>query len=157
MQMIRRTVAERGDVETFEDVQHLERDEALRARRKFEQIVAAVVCRQRLHPLGAMVGQIAFVDQAVARLHIGRDRASDRSGVERVAAAIRNHVQRRRQPRVGEDLAGPRGLAVRKKRARRRRVEREPFSRLAPVGRDDLLHREPVPCVRRRRRQSLCE
>ena len=150
-------MAERGDIEAFEDVQHLERDEALRARRQLEQFVAAVVRRQRLHPLGAMVGQIAFVEQTVARSHVGGNRASDRPGVEGVTAAVGNQIERRRQPGVGKDLAGSWCAAVREERARRRRVQREPFGRRVPVGSDDLLHREPVTCVRRRRRERLRE
>ena len=88
VQVLGGVVAERLDVEALEDVQHLERDEPLRVRRHLVHVVAAVVRRDRIDPVRLVLGEVAFVEQAVALLHVGDDRAGDRALVERVAAAL---------------------------------------------------------------------
>ena len=106
VQVRRRVVSERLDVEALEDVEHLERDDALRVRRQLEDLVAAVGRRDRRDPVGVMRGEVGRRQQAAALLHVGGDRLRDRPAVERVAPATRNRVERRREARVLEDLAG---------------------------------------------------
>ena len=50
MQRLRRSEAHRAQVEAFENVQHLQRGDALTVRRQFEDIVAAIIHRDRIDP-----------------------------------------------------------------------------------------------------------
>eukprot|EP00754_Rhynchopus_humris_P048973 Rhum_TRINITY_DN8102_c0_g1::Rhum_TRINITY_DN8102_c0_g1_i1::g.26220::m.26220 len=109
VEVVGRVVSEGAQVEVLEDVQHLDGCDALRVRRQLEDLVlAAVRRRHRLHPL-TVVRREVLARQAQARrrrrlLVRGRDAAV----VELLAAAVRDLLQRVRQRRVLEDLAGAR-------------------------------------------------
>ena len=123
-------MAERRDVEAFHDVQHLERDEALRARRHLEHVVAAIVGRDRIDPVGLVIGEVAQLEQPVARLHVGDDRAARsipcRTRRVRPCAIISSDA---RQPRVREDVAVRGRPALRQERGRRWRDRRRASAR----------------------------
>ena len=70
-------------------------DEPLRVRRQLVDVVAAIVGRDRLDPVGIVLGEVALVEQAVALLHVGGDRLGDRSLVERIASALGDLLERR--------------------------------------------------------------
>ena len=157
MQIVGGVVAERRDVEAFEDVQHLERDEALRARRHLEQVVAAIVVVEiGCDPVGACARR-SRVRRAGRRARAcRRDRARDRPGVERVAAASRNQLEA--SPRAAGWRRSRRGAARGRPGRNVRAAAGSCASRSAdslPVVRDDLLHREAVARVADRRLQRL--
>ncbi len=72
----------------LEDVQHLERREALSGRRQLEDVVAVVVGGDRLDPLGLEVRQVGLGHHAAARLDLGDDRVGDRALVVSVPAVL---------------------------------------------------------------------
>ena len=147
MQVVGGVVAERLDVKPFHDVQHLERDEALRARRHFVDVVTAVIGRDGLDPVGLVVGEVAHFEQAVAGFHVGDDRAGDRSLVKRVAALLGDHIQRARQPRVCEDVALFHRLAIRQEGRSGVRIGRQCLEAVVPLVGHQLGDRKSVARV----------
>ena len=157
VQIRRRIVSERFEVEPLQDVQHLERAEALRIWSELVHGVAAIVGRDRIEPFRGVVGEVARVEQAVALLHVGRNGRGDRALVERVASAACDLFERRREMRVGEDLAGLGRVAVGKERRRRDRIGAQLPLAVMPLAADDLGHGVPVSRVLDRRRDRARE
>ena len=75
----------------------------------------------------------------------------DRPLVERVAAAPCDLLERRREVRVAEDVAGRRRMAAGQERGRRGRIAREQRFDVLPLVRDDLADRVAVARVADRR------
>ena len=151
----RRLISHRLQVESLEDVQHLEDRRALGVRRELVHVVSAVPRRDRLDPVRRVLGEIALVEQPVALFHVRDNGAGDRTLVEGVAAAGGNRLERRRQVGVGEHLARPRRMASGKERGRRHRIGRELPLAVLPLSADDLGHRIAVLRVPNRRRHRL--
>src|SRR5581483_4936586 len=59
MKIVGAVVLERAELERLGELQHCQRDDALRRRRQLVDIVAAVVRRRRLDPIGAAIGEIS--------------------------------------------------------------------------------------------------
>ena len=150
-------MSERLQIEAFENVQHLQRGDALRVRRELEHVVAAIGRGDRIEPVRRVSAEVRFGQQPVAAFHVLGDRPRDRTAVERVAATLRDRLQRCRQPRIREDLAGRRRPAARKERSRRGGVARQRGLGTLPLHGNDLAHREAIPRISDRRLQRLCE
>ena len=68
LQRLRRLKPVAAHVEVLNDVQHLQRGQPLRVRRHPIHIHAAILCHQRLHPLGMVFAQILGDNQPPMRL-----------------------------------------------------------------------------------------
>ena len=91
-----------------------------------------------------MLGEIAFVEQSVALLHIGDDRARDRTLVKGVAPAAGNLLQGRGEVGIGEDLARLRRPSGGQKRRRGGGIGGELPLAVLPLPGDDLGHGKAV-------------
>ncbi len=96
----------------LEDVQHFERRESLARRRQLEYVVAVVIRRNRLGPLGLEFAEVRFRHHAAVRLLFGDDRIGNRAAVERVATLRLDQPQRFREARIPDDAVQRRRLAV---------------------------------------------
>ena len=157
VQIVGAVVAERLDVVALENVQHLERHEALGIGRHLVDVVAAVARVNRVHPIRLVAGEIGLGEKPAALLKVGRDGASDRALVERIASSRGHLLQRSRQVRVAEDVARPRHAPARQKHCSRGRICRQLPGRGVPLVRDDLGHGVTITCVADGRRQRTRE
>ena len=90
-------VAERLQIVALENVEHLERHDALGVGRQLQDLVAAIRGRERLDPVGMIRSKIRGGDEAAALLKIVGDRLADRPTVERIASAARDLLQTTRR------------------------------------------------------------
>jgi len=74
--------------EAFENVQDLERGDALAVRRQFKDIVAPVTARDRIDPCRCMFLEIDFAKEPAGLLHELVDLVRDLSFIESVAAFL---------------------------------------------------------------------
>ena len=139
------------EVVALEDVEHLQRRDALPVRRQLPHVVAAVVSGHRLDPFGAVRGQVGRGEVAAVGAHVGVD-ASARC---RPCRTHRGRLRRSRSSvlarRIAEDLALGRRAAV----GHEGLGEAGYFCSVARVARpafgDDLGHRKAVARVGDRR------
>ena len=150
-------MAERVQVETLEDVEHLEGDEALGVRRDLVDGDVLVGRRDRLDPVGVVRLQIVESHEATLALNEFRDGARDLSAIERVGAFGRDLSERAREVGLAKELAVTGRAAVHEVRLRRRRLARELLLGSLPVRRDDLGDRKPVLGVADGRLEKLCK
>ena len=97
-------VAHLREVEAFEDVEHLERGDALRVGRQLIDVVAAVIDGDGFDPGGLVVLEVGLAEKTAVGAHEGVDLIGDLALVEGVAALFRDQAERVRQRRVLEDL-----------------------------------------------------
>src|SRR5262249_15164815 len=105
-------------------------------------------------PIGLVINEVELFEQTVPLLHVGDDRLSDGTSVERVTTGLADHLQRRGQPGVREDVAWFRRTAVWEKSRRRYRIAGELLLTAGPLTTDDLRDRITVSCVLDRRRHD---
>ena len=87
MQMVGAAEAGAAEVEALQDLQHLERGDALAVGRQLPHVVAAVVDAERFDPLGAVRGEVFVAEEAAdSRMNASIVRAIV-AAVEGVAAA----------------------------------------------------------------------
>ena len=89
VQCVGRIAPHRPQIESFENVQDLQRGDALAVRRQFKNVVAAVICRDRIDPRAGMFFEIGFAQITAVRLHEGVDLVRDLAFVESVASLSR--------------------------------------------------------------------
>ena len=148
-------MAHRGDVVLLEDVQNLQRGDALAVRRQFPDVVAAIAGADRLDPVGGVLLEVAQRDQATDRLAVANDLPGDPALVKRLRPLLADGTIDLGQVAVGHAFAFPRRAAVLEKcAAGGRRFAEDHFAGL-PVAGDDLRHRKAVPRVTNRRRKRL--
>ena len=141
----------------FENVQNLERGDPLAVGRQFPDVVAAIIGRNWLDPVGRVILEVLHAEIAAVRLAEGDDLLGDRAAVIGIAAAVGDHAQAVRQVRVAEDLAHLRGPAVGIIRGGRFGiVGRDAFARL-PIAGDDLADRKTLFGILNRWGQQLRE
>ena len=104
-----------GKIVSFQQIQQLKCGNALCIGRQLVDLVAAIVSRNRGHPLRFMCLQILVPQKTVVLCHVGIDLVCDVSGVEGITAVSRDHSVRVCQTRVAKQLARYRCLAVRHK------------------------------------------
>ena len=92
-------------IESFENVQDLQRRDALAVRRQFKNVVAAIIRRNRIDPGRCVLLEIGFAQIAAVRLHERVDLVRDLAFVKSVAAFFADQAQRLRQRRILEDVA----------------------------------------------------
>ena len=102
-----------------------------------------------------MIGQVFLGEQPFPSLHVLGNRPGDDALVEHVASALRDQLERGRQLRVLEHVAGRGRLAVDEERRRGIRVLGEQRLHALPLVRDDLADRVAVARVLDRRLQCL--
>ena len=143
------------DVETFEDVQHLQGGDALAIGRQFKDFVAPVVGGDRLDPFRAMAGQVLVAEETTVLLHIAGNRPGHLALVEDVPASPRDLLIGIRQGRIAEHVALAGGTAAGSEDLLESRIAREPGDAALPVIGDDLGHRESLPGVTDRRVENF--
>src|SRR4029077_910909 len=97
--------------ESFENVQYLQRGNALTVRRKLENIVAAIIRRDRLHPGGRMLLEVGFSQKAAISPHEIVDLVRDFSFVKNVATFFTDQPQSFSEPWIFENIALGRSAA----------------------------------------------
>ena len=99
-------------IESFENVQHLKRSDALAVRRQLENIVAAIVGRDGIDPRRCVLFKVGLAQKAAIRLHEIVDLVSDLAFVKTVAPFLADQSQRFRQRRIFENVAFGRRVAL---------------------------------------------
>ena len=129
----------------------------LAVRRQLEDVVAAVIHRDRIDPGGSVLLEIGFPQVAAVRLHEGVDLVRDLAFVENVAALFADQSQAMRQRRVLENVAfaGRTAFAIERvgfeKAAGKSFVKRDAAR---PIPGDQLRDREAFLRIFRRRERS---
>ena len=131
------------DVEPLDDVQGLQRGDALAVGRAFPAGDAPVVGGNRLVPIGGVGRQVLGGQPPAVLLDEGRHLFSDRAVVEGLAAALGDGPQRGCKRGEPDQVALPRGVPVHQ-HLLPRRVGAQLGQEILPLKRDDLGHREAV-------------
>jgi hypothetical protein len=131
-------------IETLDQLQNLERREALRVRRELARGVAAIGDRDRLHPFGPKRLEVAGAQGRPFRLEGPADPFGEFSVVEGARPLVRNPLQRAGQVVLHEPIALAQPAPAGKEDRGRRGVLRE----------DRLILRDPVG-ERARDRQAV--
>ena len=148
---------ERAQVERFEQVEHLQRGNALAVGGQLPHVVPAVVRRYWCLPLIFMVHEILERKIALLGLAESDDLFRDLSLVERLGPLFGKEPIRGRQPRVLEDLPHSRRTACEQVCGRRVGPRSKCRLAAAPVSRDDLAHGKTLFARGNRRRQQFGE
>jgi hypothetical protein len=96
----------------LKDVQHFQSCEALAGRRQLEHVVAVVVGRDRVRPLGLEFAKVGLRHHAAVGGHLRDDRIGNFAAIESVASLRLDQSQRSREPRIPDDAIERRRLAV---------------------------------------------
>jgi len=137
------------------DVEHDERGNAGRIRRKFGNRPAAIGRGDRRHPFGLKVRQIGRRHGAALLFRQLKDRLSDRSAIESVTAFVRDQLVRLRQIGILEHFSCARRPPVDQVCFGRIGMLRQLVRRSRPATRNDLTHGESVFRVINRWSQDL--
>jgi len=105
MQIVGTVTTHRAQIIALEQIEHLQDGDPLAVGRKLPHVVAAVVGRDRLDPLGRMVGEILQVEKPVALPAGGDDLFRDRTAIKRVATPLGDQPIVRGQLGILEHLA----------------------------------------------------
>ena len=152
-----RVVAHRGDVVLLEDVQNLQRGDALAVRWQFPDVVATIAGADRLDPVRGVSLEIFHRDQTTDRYAVAHDLLRDPAFVKRLRPLLADGTIDLCQVAVGHAFAFPRRAAVLEKcPAGGRRFAENRFSGL-PIASNDLRHGKAVPRVTNRRRKRLSQ
>jgi hypothetical protein len=145
MQRLRRVESPLAQRKALEDVQHLQRGDALSVGRQLGHRPAAVAGLDRLDPFGLELRKIVERHGAALLAHDVHDRLRGGAPVVAVATLFGDAAERSRQVRVLEDLARA-GWALAIDEVRRAGVGLlgEELQRLGPVVGGDLHDREAV-------------
>ena len=145
----------------FEQIEDLQRGDALPVRRQFPDVVTAIVGADRVDPFAGVRGHVLIAQETIVGIEIRIDAARDLALVERIAAAVRDLLQCIREIRIAPHLA----FARRASGFRRAAIDGELFLEprplrqhrhaAAPVIRDDVVHRMTVARVTDGGRQIL--
>ena len=132
--------AEAGSAEVvpLEDLQHLQRGDALAVGRQLPHVVTAVVERSRVRPTRCGVRRGRRREEPAGVAHVGLDRAGDVAAIEGVATAAGDLLERVGEARVAKRFAVPRRLAVRQERVGEAREFATLGEPAAPAAGDDL-------------------
>ena len=104
-------MAERLQVEPFEDIQHFERSHPLSIRRQLHDLIAAICRHHGIDPVRVMLGKVRGCDQTLPPLHVLGNRLRNRAFIERVASFLGDELQRPGQRRISEYVPARRRLA----------------------------------------------
>ena len=137
-------MAERPQVEAFEDVEHLEGRHALAVRRQLVETIALVVCADGLNPVGVLCGEVVHRHRPVEAVEVLDDPPSDLTLVEGVTAALGELTIGPSEARVGDYLTVFGGLPVQQILSGEMGVAREAGSLGGPSGGSDLGHGEAL-------------
>ena len=138
----------------FHDVEHHQRRNSLGVRRNLINRPAAILGRNRRHPLGLKAGQVLHRHGAALFAADGNDRFSRASLVVAVAAIAGDHPQARRQFGIAKHLARLRRASVDQVRGRRVSLRAQQFERVVPQSGRHLVHRKSFVGIKNSRRQQ---
>lgn len=155
MHVLGRAERDLGKIVAFQDVEHLQRRDALAVGWQLPHVITAVIGAHRLDPFALMAGHVLVTQVAAIGLEVGADGACDRPLVERVAAAVGDLLQGVGQVRVLPQLALARGVPVDGELLLEAGVLRQPRYRAVPVIGNGFGHRMAFARVADRRSQVL--
>src|SRR5215210_4869210 len=115
MDALRTKGVQQGEVEAFEDVEHLERSDALAGRWYLVHPDAPVVCVDRLYPEGLVSREVLFVQVTASFSYGTRDAPSDLTSIKSIGPIFSDGSKRPREVLLVEELAGPRSAALQQK------------------------------------------
>ena len=138
---------ERREVETGQDVQHQQRDDALAVGRALVDVQVAVSGADRRHVVGARGGEVVHRVQAAGRLQRSRHVGGDGPGVKGLAAAFGDGAQRIGERRLAVDFAGGERASPGQEYRPRMRVRGELAGLARPHVGDHLVNRISVARV----------
>ena len=92
-------------IESLEDAERHQGDDALSVRRQLEDAVSAITAADRLDPFGLRLIEVFADEVAAGPLQRGKDPVADLSAIERVAAILADRAPRPRKILLMEDLA----------------------------------------------------
>ncbi len=153
--MLGRAEADLGKIVAFQDIEHLQRRDALAVGRQFPHVIATVIGADRLDPFALVAGQILIAQKAAIGLEVGTNGARDLALIERVAPAIGDLLQGIGQVRVLPQFALARGMPVEGELLLEAGVLRQPRHGAVPVIGDRFGNRVSLTRVADRRRQVL--
>src|SRR5260370_41229873 len=86
-----------SQIQSFKNVQYLQRGDALTVRRQFKNIVAAIIRRDRIDPCRCMFFEVDFAQKSAVLAHELVDLVRDLTFVKSVATFLSNLSQRLRE------------------------------------------------------------
>src|SRR5207253_10492565 len=102
VQRLGRVASQGAQIESFENVQHLQRGNTLTVWRKLEDLVTAIVYRHRIDPCRGMLLEIRFPQEPAIGTHKCCDFVRCLDFVESVATFLSNQAMRSRHIWVRE-------------------------------------------------------
>ena len=102
----------RAQVESLEDVQHLQRGDALAVGREFINVVPAIISGNRLDPRRGMVLEIGLAEPAAVGAHEAVNLVRDLAAIKGIATPVGQQLIGMGERRIPEDLALLRRLAL---------------------------------------------
>ncbi len=143
MDVIRSVVTMGFQIETLDNVQHLERDRALRVLAHFINFISAVIRVDRIDPVGIELGKIRRGQQTVVPAGKFHNLLSKLALIEDIAATVSNQLQGTAKAGISEDLAMTWSGAIQQIRSCRvRRVPQFLFVTL-PLSGNDFRYGKP--------------
>src|SRR6266567_5864297 len=113
VQVWSRLVAKRFEIIAFDDVQHLQRGNALCIRRKLVDIVAAIAGRDRSDPIRMVLLHILHTQNAATALHVFSDTLGQWAAIEGIAPFPGERAIRMSQVSLEQDVTGAWRLTLR--------------------------------------------
>ena len=111
VQCLGRIASHRSQIESFENVQNLQRGDSLSVRRQFKNIISAIIHRNRIDPRARVLFKIVFAQKSAVLVHEHVDLVRDLAFIESVATFLANQSQRLGQRRILENVAFRRSAA----------------------------------------------
>ena len=142
-------------VEPFEDVQHLQRGDALCVRRQLPYVVTAVICRHRFHPFRLVLRQIGRREKPAVPLQKRPDDPRGFAPVKRLAPAGGHPFHRRGQTGIAEHLTLHRRPPARQIHHTETRLIRDIRRAIRPIVRDHFRHGKALARVTNCRREHI--
>ena len=152
VQEVARVVAHRRHVKILQDVEHLQRRDALPIGRQLPHVIAAVIGRDRLDPGRGVRREILISNETPDALAEGIHCLGERTPIERIATVLRECFVRLGQIRIAEDFAFGRSFAARQVRARKVWVFLQAIAEFPIVG-NQFAERETFASIPRRGRK----
>src|SRR5688572_7640598 len=104
MQRRRALRSHRFQIKTFEYLEHLQRDKALRGGRHLIDIIASITGADRFHPIRLMIGEIFAREVTTELFRTTHDLLRDLACVENGGAIVGNSSERLCHPGILENL-----------------------------------------------------
>ena len=157
MHVFRRAEPQRPDVVLLQQVEDLQRRDALGVGGQGVDVVSAVAGGHRPDPFGSVRGQVRLVQVAAVLPHVGGNLPGDLAAVEGLPAVRRERFVGLCEARIGEDLAFRRRISAGHVAVGEPRKLVQGTCVAGPGGRRQLAYRKPFAGQFDGRRQQVAE